>query len=113
MTGETNRPPPVPEPIPELNQSRLWTSILFPPISVVIGALISSGMSWTQNNPTPLFVTLLIGLGAIMAMAVIFHETVSVRYRKGSLVFLNLAFLMGQSIACLFIWFGACLIIAS
>lgn len=114
-SGNSPTPPPapVPEAVPVVDRTQVVTAISVPPLAVVIGALISSRMSWTQNNPTPLLVTLMIGGGAILAMAVVFHLAVARRYRGASLVFLNLAFLFGQGIVCLFLWFGACVIIAS
>ncbi len=106
-------PRPVPEAVPVVDRTRLVTTIVTPPLAMVVGALISSGMSWTNNNPTPLLVSLFVGGAAVIAMAVLFHQTVARRYRGGSLVFLDLAFIFGQFIACLFIWFGTCLVIAS
>lgn len=96
-----------------VDRTQVLTAMILPPLAVVIGALISSRMSWLDNNPTPMLVTFLIGSGAILAMALTFHMAVSRRYRGASLVFLDLAFLFGQVIVCLFLWFGACVILAS
>ena len=106
--------PQVPGPALEIPRGPLWTALILPPVVTLILNLILAYFSWYQRGGKPEFAfwvppivfLLILGLGRH------FNRAVKQRYRSRSLVFLNFAYVIGQSIVCLALWFGTCLFFA-
>ncbi len=92
---EPRQPPPEPE-IPKL---KLWTSLAVPP---VVAAIAGAACGEDFSNNAGLF-PLLVGILAFtyIFMAVVFARTVGSRYRGPSLVWLRHAYVFGQLIVCI------------
>ncbi len=93
-------PPLIPELPPEISRGKLWVTLLIPPLVAGFG--------------TPLFGVnnIVIATVTIVIFMIAFMGVVHVRYRGHSLTFLGFAYLIGQSMICLVVGWGACLIMS-
>lgn len=106
--------PELPEPVPEISRGALWTALILPPVITLVSNLVLAYFSWYQRGGRPefaLWVPPLVSL-LILGLSGQFHRAVKKRYRERSLVFLNFAYILGQSIVCLSLWIGTCLLFA-
>lgn len=105
----TDPPPvPVPESVPEVPSGIMWTALAAPPLAAVLGSLLAT----RPSQPDIIILVPLMVIPLIIGFSFAFYAAVSRRYRGRSLVFLMLAYLLGQPIICLVLWFGSCVLLA-
>ncbi len=112
-------PPSLPPPIAAIPSGPLWVSLLVPPL-VTVGCNVFIALSKFANHSTSnslveqlLLVVPLVAAAFIVALSFLFYRAVHKRYRGRSLAFLVCAYLLGQVIVCLALWFGSCLLVLS
>jgi hypothetical protein len=103
--------PELPEPVPEIPRGPLWSTLLVPPVLTLIlnlgiGNLDRIGSFLGLSLWVPPIVIFI-----IVILAFKFTGITGGRYRGRSMVFLNLAYLLGQIIVCLVLWIGSCVLI--
>lgn len=106
-----NEKPEVPQPVPEIPRIPLWSTLLAPPLMMFLGNMAATFVASDRFSVSlgllPLMFFVIIGF------TVRFNHLVSERYRGRSLVFLNIAFFLGQIIVCIALWFGSCVMFFS
>ena len=109
-----NEEPEIPKPVPEIPRGPLWISLIVPPMVTLISNLSLAYFSWYERGGKPEFALWIppLVLLLIFALGPLFHRAVSQRYRERSLLFLNIAYILGQAIVCLTLWCGTCLFFA-
>jgi hypothetical protein len=105
--------PEIPMPVPEIPRLPLWIACSIPPVATLLGNLVVSFV----RNPDPYGATFLwvpvVVFFIILVLTPLFHQAVRVRYRGRSLVFLNCAYVLGEIIICLALWFGSCFLLVN
>lgn len=105
-----NEKPELPRPVAEIPRAPLWCSLVIPPVMTVLGNIVASFARDKESLSFGLFPVMFF---VILGFAFRFHHLVSKRYRGSSLVFLNIAYFLGQIIVCIALWFGSCLLFFS
>jgi hypothetical protein len=98
--------PPQPPFIP---RGLLWRAILIPPVATTVAVVVFSLVAGKGASEV-LLLDLPIMAMIVLGFAAHFTGVMGKRYRGVSLVFLSCAYLLGQSIICLAIWAGACVL---
>jgi vacuolar-type H+-ATPase subunit I/STV1 len=113
MNTEHERPVVRPPTLPVVPAGKLWTSLLVPPLAVVLcGLLIGFIGDRSAKESMVLSIPLLAG-ALILGMSFVFSSAVGQRYRGNSFVFLIFSYIFGQIILGIALWFGSCLIALS
>ena len=105
--------PEVPSPVPVIPRGPLWLACSIPPAATLIGNLLASFFRNTSDYSVCFLLVPLVVLFIIGLITPLFNLAVRTRYRGRSLVFLNCAFILGQIIVCLALWFGSCFLFMS
>ncbi|MEO7098431.1 MAG: hypothetical protein ABI162_03650 [Luteolibacter sp.] len=109
-----NQEPEIPEPVPTIPRGPLWVALAVPSAVTVIANLAIGFLSGRENDLVilPLFLPLVV-LFVIIVESFHFDRVVRQRYRERSLLFLNIAYFLGQIIVCLTLWAGSCALFPS
>jgi len=99
----------IPVPPPDVPRGMLWSSLSVPPVATVMGSLFAWLMSKQSGGELILMVPLIVA-ALILGLSFTFLSAIKTRYRGSSVGFLYIAYLMGQAIICLALWFGSCLL---
>jgi hypothetical protein len=111
MNTEHSQPPPLPPDNPTVPAAPLWTSLLVPPLVMAAGGLLI-GLSSERQIKESLFLFMpLLVVALIFGLSFVFSPALGRRYRGTSLVLLVFAYVIGQVIICLALWFGSCLLV--
>ena len=102
--------PEVPQPVPIIPRGPLWIACSIPPGAILAGNLIASFFRSPNDYGVVFLAVPVVVFFIIVGITPLFNLAVRVRYRGRSLVFLNCAFVLGQIIICLALWFGSCLL---
>lgn len=103
-------PPQIPESPANIPPAPLWAALIFPPAVTVSGNLFCA-MLTKASGSSLIFVVPIVVVSLILIFSIVFLEAVKRRFRGASLVFLYFAYLLGQAIICLALWFGTCLLV--
>ena len=100
--------PMVPVPVPQIPRVPLWTTLAIPPVvtlvtNTAIGLLSRNGGDGGFSLLIPPIMFFV-----IIGLCIKFNSLVKQRYKGRSLVFLNVAYILGQIIVCLTLWIGSC-----
>jgi hypothetical protein len=103
--------PELPQPVPEIPRGPLWRALAIPPIVTVSTMLIIALLN--TNHAGEIFLLLVPPpiLWMILTFAIVFNRAVSQRYRGNSLIFLNVAYIFGEGLVCLSLWYGCCVLL--
>lgn len=94
----------LPQPQPQVPRKAMWVTLAAPPVlTLVSGGVL---LSLPNKGETLLLGVLMTVLGVVPGLSFHFHDAMAKRYRGTSLVFLVCAYLLGQVIVCLVLWFG-------
>ena len=107
-----NDAPQIPVPPAEVPRGALWTSLGVPPAATVTGSLIAWLISKQSGGELILVVPLVVA-ALVLVLSFVFLNAIRTRYRGSSVGFLYIAYLLGQAIICLALWFGTCLLFLS
>ena len=101
----------IPQPVLEIPREPLWRALAIPPIVTVSAMLIIALLN--TNHVGEIFLLLVPPsvLWMILTFAIVFNRAVSQRYRGNSLIFLNVAYIFGESLVCLSLWSGCCVLL--
>jgi hypothetical protein len=99
------RPPP---PEPRVPMGKLWTALVVPPVLAAIAGIVS-GVDFGVGLDAVRYVFMIVTAG-FTVMLFLFASAVRARYRGPSLLYLNVAFVLGQIIVCTAVVFGSCLV---
>lgn len=107
-----NADPQIPGSKPVVPRGLLWTSLSVPPIATVMGNAVAGLLSKSTGGEL-IFVVPMVVAALIFALSFVFFHAITARYRGRSVAFLYIAYLLGQAIICLALWFGSCLLFMS
>ncbi len=105
--------PQIPRPVPEVPRKALWISLAVPPAATLLGNLIVAGCEPRNNYGTTFLWVPIVVFFVIFGFLFMFKNAVGTRYRGRSVVYLNIAYFLGQIIVCIVMWVGSCMLIAS
>ena len=105
--------PEIPVPVPAIPRGPLWIVCSIPPLVTLAGNLVFSLVPDKDPYGTKYLCVPVAVLFIIIAFTALFHRAIKVRYRGRSLVFLNCAYVLGQFIVCLALWFGSCFLLVN
>lgn len=98
--------------LPEIPKNALWTALALPPLATLAGNLIVGVDGNAGDYGTEFLWVPVLAFFILLILLPVFHQAIKTRYQGRSLVFLNLAYFLGQVIVCLTIWLGSCMLIA-
>lgn len=107
-----NDDPQMPVPPAKVPRGALWMSLSVPPAATVMGSLIAWLISKQSGGELILVVPLVVA-ALVLVLSFVFLSAIRTRYRGSSVGFLYIAYLMGQAVICLALWFGTCLLFLS
>lgn len=102
------QPPSAPLDPPRLASNRLWLWLLLPMGLVLLANLFVGWVIKPGAYAANFLGVLPFGLLVILVCYGFFFAQVRKVYRGGSLVFLSFAYLFGEILLCLTVWFGSC-----
>ncbi len=102
--------PQIPQPVPEVPRKALWISLALPPAATLLGNLLAAGIRHRDDYGITFLGVPVLVLFLILGFLFMFKKAVGTRYRGRSLVYLNIAYFLGQIIVCLALWVGSCLL---
>ena len=104
--------PQIPGPPPVVPRGLLWTSLSVPPVATVVGNAVAGFFSKSTGGELILVVPMVV-TALIFGLSFVFFHAITERFRGRSVAFLYIAYLFGQAIICLALWFGTCLLFLS
>lgn len=102
-----------PKPMPAVPRGPLWASLAAPPALTFVFTSVTALTIQNVGYGDPFLWIPLVIFFVISICTGVFHQTVRVRYRGRSLVFMNIGYCIGEIVICLAVFFGACAIILS
>lgn len=102
--------PDTPPPLPAIPRGPLWIALSVPPIVTLLGNFVTGFYHGSDDYGLPFLWVPLVVFFVILGLSCRFYDAVGRRYRGRSLVFLRLAYFLGQIIVCLALWFGSCVL---
>ena len=103
----------VPSPVPVILRGPLWLACSIPPMATLVGNLLAIFVRSPSDYGVGFLMVPMVVLFIIGLITPLFNLAVRTRYRGRSLVFLTCAFILGQIIVCLALWFGSCFLFMS
>ena len=111
MRWNLSEGPPIPEPYPEIKEGVLWIALIVPPsLTSLTNILIEFGSRMGIAVGITLAALSLVLFYAIIGFSILFNKAVGKRYRGRSLLYLNLAYFIGQFIVCPTLLIGICVL---
>lgn len=107
-----NDAPQIPVPPAEVPRGALWMALSVPPAATVMGNAVAGLISKNSGGDLILVVPLVVA-ALVLVFSFVFLSAIRTRYRGSSVGFLYIAYLMGQAVICLALWFGSCLLFLS
>lgn len=107
-----NPDPQIPGPQPVVPRGLLWSSLIVPPVATVMGNAVA-GLISKNNGGELILVVPMVVTALVFVLSFVFFHAITKRYRGKSVAFLYIAYLLGQAIICLALWFGSCLLFMS
>ncbi|MES2921718.1 MAG: hypothetical protein V4819_09230 [Verrucomicrobiota bacterium] len=105
--------PAVPQPVPAILRGAVWIACSIPPVATLAGNLIASFFRSPGDYGVVFLTVPVVVFFIIGGLVPLINLAVRTRYRGRSLVFLNCAYILGQIIVCLALWFGSCFLYMS